>query len=81
MLFSRSWMAKLQGELQTNMSYIIVSVFRGQSSRLYRELFMQYMISSKDKPVSHPLDAVHSDLDSFVLFNSGCPNDEENVQM
>lgn len=76
MLLSRSWM---ETELQTNMSYITVSVFRGQSRRLYREPLMQYMINSKDKPMNHPMYVVHSDLDSFVLFNSSCPNDEEIV--
>lgn len=35
---------------------------------------MQYMISSKEKPANHPFYVVHSDLDSFELFNSDCPN-------
>ena len=29
---------------------------------------MKYMITSKEKPISHPVNYVHTDLESFVLF-------------
>ena len=29
---------------------------------------MKYMITSKEKPVNHPVNYVHTDLESFVLF-------------
>jgi len=29
---------------------------------------MKYMITSKEKPVNHPINYVHTDLESFVLF-------------
>ena len=78
MLLSRSWGAKLQGSLQLDMSYATISVF-GQPKRLYRETLMKYMVSSEEKPQNFPVYAVHSDMDSFILFNdnSGPMNDDE----
>ena len=29
---------------------------------------MKYMITSKEKPINHPVNYVHTDLESFVLF-------------
>jgi hypothetical protein len=68
MLLSRSWGAKLQGSLQLDMSYATISVF-GQPKRLYRETLMKYMVSSEEKPQNFPIYAVHSDIDSYILFN------------
>jgi hypothetical protein len=78
MLLSRSWGAKLQGSLQLDMSYATISVF-GQPKRLYRESLMKYMVSSEEKPQNFPIYVVHSDIDSYILFNdnSGLTNDEE----
>ena len=30
---------------------------------------MKYMITSKEKPINHPIHYVHTDLESFVLFS------------
>jgi len=68
MLLSRSWGAKLQGSLQLDMSYATISVF-GQPKSLYRETLMKYMVSSEEKPQKFPVYVVHSDMDSFILFN------------
>ena len=78
MLLSRSWGAKLQGSLQLDMSYATISVF-GQPKRLYRETLMKYMVSSEEKPQNFPIYAVHSDIDSYILFNdnSGLTNHDE----
>eukprot|EP00253_Pinus_taeda_P028367 PITA_28367 len=78
MLLSRSWGAKLQGSLQLDMSHATISVF-GQPKRLYRESLMKYMVSSEDKPQNFPIYAVHSNIDSYILFNdnTGPTNDEE----
>jgi hypothetical protein len=70
MLLSRSWGAKLQGTLQLDMSYATIPLF-GQRRRLYRETLMKYMVSGQDKPHNYPLYYVHSDLDSFILYNYG----------
>jgi len=77
MLLSRSWGAKLQGSLQLDMSYATISVF-GQPKRLYRETLMKYMVSSEEKPQNFPIYAVHSNMDSFILFNDDtCPIDDD----
>jgi len=68
MLLSRSWGAKLQGSLQLDMSYATITVF-GQPKRLYRESLMKYMVSTTEKPQNFPIYAVHSDIDSYILFN------------
>jgi len=67
MLLSRSWGAKLKGTLQLDFSYATIPVF-GQMRKLYREQKMKYMITSKEKPVNHLVNYVHTDLESFVLF-------------
>ena len=68
MLLSRSLGAKLQGSLQLDLSYATISVF-GQPKRLYRQTLMKYMVSSEEKPQNFPIYSVHTDMDSFILFN------------
>ena len=67
MLLSRSWVAKLKGTLQLDFSYATIPVF-GQMRKLYREQKMKYMITSKEKPINHPINYVHTNLESFVLY-------------
>jgi len=68
MLLSRSWGAKLQGSLQLDLSYATILVF-GQPKRLYRETLMKYVVSSERKPENFPIYSIHSNMDSFILFN------------
>ena len=70
MLLSRSCGAKLKGTMQLDFSYATIAIF-GQLRKLYREKKMKYMITSKDKPVNHPINAAHIDLESFVLDSDG----------
>jgi hypothetical protein len=70
MLLSRSWGGKLKGTLQLDMSYATILVF-GQHIILYRETLMKYMVSSQEKPHNYSLYSIHSDLDSFILYNDG----------
>ena len=73
MLLSRSWGAKLQGSLQLDLSYATILVF-GQPKRLYRETLMKYVVSSEEKPQNFPIYSIHSNMDSFILFNVDmCP--------
>ena len=53
-----------------DMIYATIPVF-GQQRRLYRETLMKYMVSSQERPHNYPLYCVHSDLDSFILYNDG----------
>ena len=78
MLLSRSWGAKLQGSLQLDMSYATISVF-GQPKKMYRETFMKYMVSSQNRPQNYPIYSMHSDVDSFIMFNTDqTPNETPN---
>lgn len=36
---------------------------------------MKYMITSKEKPVNHPINDVHTDFESFVLYSDSGLND------
>lgn len=76
MLLSRSWGAKLKGTLQLDFSYATIPVF-GNLRKLYREKKMKFMISSKEKPINHPIHVVHIDLDSFILFSDMNSIDDE----
>jgi len=67
MLLSRSWGSKLKGTLQLDFSYATIPVL-GQMRKVYREQKMKYMITSKEKPVNHPVNYVQIDLESYVLF-------------
>lgn len=69
MLLSRSWGAKLQGSLQLHMSYATISVF-GQPKKLYKETLMKYVVSSLDRPQNFPIYSLHSNIDSFILYNA-----------
>ena len=74
MLLSRSWGAKLRGTLQLDLSYATIIVFR-KLRNLYREMKMKYMITSKERPNNHPINVVHTDLESFIFFNYSGLND------
>jgi hypothetical protein len=79
MLLSRSWDAKLKGTLQMDMSYATVPVF-GQDKRLYREVLLKYMVSSKDKPNNHPIYSIDTDIGSTIFYNDLClEEDDQNV--
>ena len=59
-----------------DMTYATIPFFN-QTRRLYRESHMKYMVSIQDKPNNTPHYYVHSDLDSFILYNE----DEINEQV
>jgi hypothetical protein len=68
MLLSRSWAAKLKGILKMDMSYAAIPIF-GQDMRLYRELFLKYMVSNKSQPKNHPIYSVETEIGSSIFFN------------
>jgi hypothetical protein len=68
MLLSRSWAAKLKGTLQMDMSYETIPVF-GQDRRLYREVFLKYMVSKKSHPHNHPIYSMETEIGSSIFFN------------
>jgi len=82
MLLSRSWGVKLQESLQLDLSYATISIF-GQPKRLYRETLMKYVVSSEEKPQNFPIYSIHSDMDSFILFNDdmSTPTDDKTLAL
>jgi len=50
------------------MSFATILVF-GHPKKLYRETLMKYVVSSQEKPQNFPIYSVHSDMDSFILYN------------
>lgn len=38
---------------------------------------MKFMITSKEKPNNHPINVVHTYLESFILYNDSGLNDVE----
>jgi len=77
MLLSQSLGAKLKGTLQLDFSYATILVF-GQLRKLYPEKNMKFMISSKERPNNHPIHAIHTKLESFILYNDMSPVDDDN---
>ena len=75
MLLSRAWAAKIQGNLQMDMSFATIPVFN-QTRRLYRETHMKYMISNQDKPNNTPIYSIHSNLYSFIFYNESDINEQ-----
>jgi len=46
-----------------------------QMKKLYRVKKMKYMITSKEKPLNHPINYIHAYLESFVLYSDSGFND------
>lgn len=41
---------------------------------------MKYMITSKKKPINHPINFVHIDLESFVLFSDSLNDIDSQIE-
>jgi hypothetical protein len=76
MLLSRSWPAKLKGTLQMDMLHATIPVF-GQDKRLFREVFLKYMVNNKSQPSNYPIYSVEIELGSSIFFNDLCCEEEE----
>jgi hypothetical protein len=66
-LLSRSWMKRLGGTLQMDLSYATIPFFGGVNRRLYRESQLAYVISDEKNPSNHPIYAVDTDMGSCIL--------------
>ena len=58
-----------------DMTYATIPVF-SQPRRLYRETHMKYMVSSQERTDNSPLYSIHTDLDSFILYNDENLNEQ-----
>jgi hypothetical protein len=73
MLLSRSWIKRLGGTLQMDLTYAIIPVFGGDHRRLYREAQLAYIISDEANPTNHPIFALDTDLGSSLLQLTDAP--------
>jgi hypothetical protein len=67
MLLSRSWIKRLGGTLQMDLTYATIPVFGGEHRRLYREAQLAYIVSDEANPTNHPIYAMDTDLGSSLL--------------
>jgi hypothetical protein len=67
MFLSRSWAGKMKWNLQMDISYATILVF-GQDRRLYREVFLKYMVSNKSQPNNHPIYSVETKIGSSIFL-------------
>jgi ribonuclease HI len=73
MLFSRSWIKRLGGTLQMDLSYATIPVFGGEHRRLYREAQLSYIISDEANLTNHPIFTVDNDLGTSMLQLTDAP--------
>jgi ribonuclease HI len=66
-LLSRSWMKRLGGTLQMDLSYATIPIFGGVNIRLYRESQLAYVISDEKNPSNHPTYSVDTGMGSCIL--------------
>jgi ribonuclease HI len=78
MLLSRSWVMKLKGTLQMDMSYATIPIF-GQDRRLYREVLLKYMVRSKTQPNNHPIYSIDTEVGSSIFYNDLSFEEEEST--
>jgi hypothetical protein len=73
MLLSRSWIKRLGGTLQMDLTYATIPVFGGEHRRLYREAQLAYIINDEANPTNHPIFALDTDLGSSLLQLTHAP--------
>jgi hypothetical protein len=73
MLLSISWIKKLGGTLQMDLTYATILVFGGEHRRLYKEAQLAYIVSDEANPTNHPIFALDTDLGSSLLQITDAP--------
>jgi ribonuclease HI len=73
MLLSRSWIKRLGGTLQMDLTYDTILVFGGEHRRLYIEAQLAYMVSDEAYPTNHPIFSLDTDLGSILLHLTDTP--------
>jgi ribonuclease HI len=72
-LLSRSWIKRLGGTLQMDLTYATIPVFGGEHRRLYREAQLAYIVSDEANPTNHTIFALDTDLGSSLLQITEAP--------
>jgi len=78
MLLSRSWVAKLKGTLQMDMSYATIPIF-SQAKHFYKEVLLKYMVSIKKQPNKHPMYSIDIEVGSSIFYNDLSFEEEEPI--
>jgi hypothetical protein len=73
MLLSRSWIKRLGGTLQMDLTYATIPFFGGEHRRLYREAQLAYIVNDETNPTNHPIFALDTDLGSSLLQITDAP--------
>jgi ribonuclease HI len=73
MLLSRSWIKRLGGTLQMDLTYATIPVFGGEHRRIYKEAQLAYIISDEMNPTNHPIFSLDTDLGSSLLQLTDTP--------
>jgi hypothetical protein len=66
-LLSRSWMKRIGGTLQMDLSYATIPIFGGVNRRLYRESQLAYVINDEKNPSNHPIYSIDTSMGSCIL--------------
>jgi hypothetical protein len=70
-LLSISWIKRLGGKLQMDLTYAIILVYRGEHRILYKEAHLAYIINDESDPANHPIFSLDTDLGSSLLNLTG----------
>jgi ribonuclease HI len=70
---SRSWIKRLGGTLQMDLTYATIPVFGGEHRRLYREAQLAYIVTDEVNPTNHPIFALDTNLGSSLLQLTDTP--------
>jgi hypothetical protein len=73
MLLSRSWVKRLGGTLQMDLTYATIPVFGEEHRRLYKEAQLAYIISDEANPTNHPIFSLDTNLGSILLQLTNAP--------
>jgi hypothetical protein len=66
-ILSISWIKRLGGTLQMDLTYATIPMFEGEHRRLYIEAHLAYIISDESDPTNHPIFALDTDLGANLL--------------
>ena len=66
-LLSHSWIKRLCGTPQMDLTYATIPMFGGENERLYGENQFTYIISNAKNSINHPIYAVGIEFGACIL--------------
>jgi hypothetical protein len=67
MLLSRTWVNKVGGSVQMELTYSIIPIFWGEHMRLYRDVMLEYIVNDHHNLRNHPIYVVEDKIGSSVF--------------